>query len=159
MSLHADTPVVHSDGSLRFSGRPDGIRQLAVADALERRLNVRLVAAGELSFLDYLALRDERPIAWCEVIERAYTWADLKARGGVWLKLKTYETALAAAQVPLSVDWKGSLIFWKLADLDCLWWINVQHLEADISEAYDPRGATNDREPAILVKNLKRLQL
>lgn len=152
MGLHADVPEVHEDGTKRFSGATDLVRQGLVAQKIEERLKVKLIPVGELSYLDYLVVRYERPIAWAEIIERAYTYEDLMQRGGVWLKRKTYMTALCAAGVPLSIRWQGAFIFWQL--IDGLYWASAIDIDPQLDEAFDPRGATNDTEPALLVKDL-----
>jgi hypothetical protein len=153
---HHVTPVINSDGSSMFLRDSDRQRQNAIAARIAAAWRVELMFMGDLSYIDALAVRDGRPIAWVELISRNYDSTHLLDRGGVYLKRATFDTLCAAAAVSLSVSWRGAFIVWDL--LDGLFWRSVLHIRPIAAVARDPRHAANDTdEPVILVTSLHPL--
>jgi len=130
----------------------DRARQQQLVSKIEEAKDVRLVYVGDLSYIDTLAIRNERPLCWVELISRNYDHATLMKWGGVLLKRATYDTLCRLAEVPLSVEWAGAVIVWDLTD--GTYYRNVKDIPVVETIARDPRGAVNDTEPAILVKEL-----
>lgn len=153
--LHHHDPVLHTDGTRVFLHDDDRQRQDSIAERLAKEWNMRLLYVGDLSFVDFLGIRDERPVRWIELISRNYSYEQLMSYGGVFLKRQTWEAMRSLADAPLSVLWEGAYIVYDLRD--GLYYNNIENIEDSPTVAYDPRGAVNDTEAAINVKNLTRM--
>jgi hypothetical protein len=154
-TLHNWAAGRHTDGTPVFMVPHDYSRKMLTAGHLERLWGMSFTPMPALSYADFLASRNERPCCWVTVISRSYSYTQLMAMGGIYLKRRTWATHNALARVPLSIDWLGAYLVWDLMD-----GLYSQHVSAipDVrAVAWDPRGATNDTEPAVLVNWLGRV--
>src|SRR5215472_3643574 len=130
-------------------------RKQIIATWLQHAWWMDMVPMPPLSFVDFLGSRHSRPVCWVVIISRNYTWQALMDHGGVFLKWRTWATLRQLSAVPLSVTWLGCYVVWDL--VDGLYCQNVANIPDVRVIADDPRGAPNDREPAVLVTNLVRV--
>jgi hypothetical protein len=147
--LHHASAVAAPDGSAMFLRPADREREERIAAELRAAWAVELIHMPPLSYLDFLAVRDARPVGWVEVVTRSYTYGQLMDLGGLALKRKTYLTLVAASQVKLSAGWNGARVVWDLAD--GLYYVHINWATV-VSERTlsDPRRAANDCEPVVL---------
>jgi hypothetical protein len=155
VTLHHQQATAHTDGSAMFLRQSDSLRQDQIAAWLGHAWGMQFRYMGNLSFIDYIGVRQERPVCWVEIISRVYAHDELMRMGGVYLKRKTWETLRAIAAVPLSVSWLGAYVVWDLKD--GLYSVHINSIPDYKGTAYDPRGASNDTEPAVLVRHLTRI--
>jgi hypothetical protein len=153
--IHNYTPAEHTDGSYVFMQPADRARKLAAGGYLQYAWAMALQPLPPLSFVDFLGSRQGRPCCWVSLISRSYTWPQLMGWGGIFLKYRTYVTLQQLAQVPLSIAWLGAYVVYDLAD--GLYAQHVGNIPPVRVIAYDPRGAVNDTEPAVLVTHLERV--
>ncbi|HYK70375.1 MAG TPA: hypothetical protein VEV45_20695 [Streptosporangiaceae bacterium] len=154
-ALHNYAPQEHTDGSPMFMVPADRYRSLIAAGQLQAAWRMQLIPMPSLSFVGYLASRAERPCCWVSIISRSYSYPQLMSMGGVILKYRTWNTMRRLAVTPLSLDWIGAVVVWDLPD--GLYCQNVLNMPDYRAQAFDPRGAPNDIEPAVLVHDLVRV--
>ena len=152
--IHNYTPTPHDDGTPVYMKTADTRRKMLVASYLQRAWRMDLHPLPPLSFVDFICARQGRPVGWLTVISRSYTYGDLMAMGGIFLKGRTWSTLQNLNAVPLSVAWLGCYVAWDLAD--GLYANHITNLPEYRTTAWDPRGAVNDTEPAVLVLDLVR---
>lgn len=156
--LHTSKTRHNSDGTKIFLTEKDRER--------EERVTARLGTAWDFSFLhmpmesyvDFIAVRHNRPVGWVEVISRDYTWETLRGMGGVVLKHKTLRTMQRLAEVPLGEVWFGSRVVWEM--LDGLYYVDVTDIHDPVLRRFtDPRRANrNDvNELVALITDLKKV--
>jgi hypothetical protein len=155
VTLHHYDPVPHTDGTPVYMRPADLSRKNVIASYLQAAWWMELRPMPPLSYVDFLGSRHSRPVCWVVIISRSYTWQQLMDWGGVILKWRTWATLRQLSAVPLSVSWLGCYVCYDLADgLYCQHIANIPDVRAT---AYDPRGAVNDTEPAVLVTHLERI--
>jgi hypothetical protein len=153
--IHNYAPTPAGDGSPVYMMPADWRRKMMVAAWLQQAWRMDLHPQPPLGYTDFLGARHGRPCCWVVVITRSYTYPQLMAMGGIFLKWRTWATLRALAAVPLSVTWLGCYVVWDLAD--GIYANHIANLPEYLTTAYDPRGAANDTEPAVLVLDLVRV--
>lgn len=142
-----------------FLAEEDREREERIAARLSSAWQATLIHMPMESFVDFVAVRHNRPVAWVEVISRDYAWPDLLAMGGVVLKYDTLMTLWGLAETPLSVDWLGALVVYDLTD--GLYCVNVSDIPPDITPVpfTDParRNRNDVNELVAFVTNLRKV--
>lgn len=153
--LHNYSAAPWTDGTPVYMRPADLSRKRVIASYLQQAWWMEMMPMPPLSFVDFLGVRHSRPVAWVVIISRNYTWQQLMDLGGIYLKWRTWATLRQLSSIPLSISWLGCYVVYDLAD-----GLYSQHIAniADVrATAVDPRGAPNDREPAVLVTHLERV--
>lgn len=152
---HSYLPTPHGDGTPVFMTRGDQRRKMVAASRLQHAWRMDLHPMPPLGYTDFLCARQGRPVGWLVVISRSYSHGELQAMGGIYLKHATWATLRALNEVPLSVAWLGCWVVWDLTD--GMFGQHIANMPDYQTVAWDPRGAVNDRERAVLVLDTVRV--
>lgn len=151
---HHPEPIA---GTNQFHRPEDQQRETSLANIIATRLNVTMLPLGRLSHIDYIAQRDDRPIAGVELISRNYTHQDLTNRGGIYIKATTLNQGIALANAPLSIAWQGVYFFYDLTD--GLYYQEARLIRGAPVTMHDSRQRVpSDTEPGIAINNLRLWQ-
>jgi hypothetical protein len=134
----------------------DQEREARIAATLAAAWSVELWPMPALAFVDFLAVRDARPVGWVEVKSRTASHDELMALGGVALLRESYLTLAGLGLVPLSVNWNGARVVFDLAGE--LWWAPVT-LRAGLCETHiRDRTRPGRMEHVVLFTKLRRVE-
>jgi hypothetical protein len=142
------------DGSPMYATEADRRREAEIAERLGGLWHCELMPMPALSFVDFLVVRDRRPIAWLEVKSRNQPGARLADLGAA-LDLHKFAALAGAAAVPLGEPglWRGSRAVWDCPD--GLWLADI-HARTPATEAElpHPRGTVGR---VALVRGLRKI--
>jgi hypothetical protein len=68
-------------------------REGSVVKILEERWHCKMIKLPIKYHLDYVAVRKDKAVAFCEIKTRNYTWAEIDALGGYLMSINKWQSA------------------------------------------------------------------